>query len=1238
MRRLFIILFVLLASISAFSQADDTTKYIKYPGVYGIQYPRYMATKVLRPPVDTIYSKSGLAILGTILYYGDGTRWRASASGGSGTVTSVGLSMPSGFSVAGSPVTGSGTLAVTGAGTTGQVILGDGSLGTFNPWNRTGNTGTNPASDWLGTNTNEVNASLLLKVGGEYAGYIRRTISNDSSTPTAPNHGFTSYGQYAGDYIIGRITTTPADSSLFMLNQTLYGYQTGRRLGVLLPSDRAGVTPSDENLFIGNSVGRWTRVSSAAYGKGRNTIVSSGFGFFRNLSGSYNGGFGQFVLELNNGGNGNNAFGDGGLRSNIDGDFNATFGGSGMLYNSTGVYSVTINSAGTGYAPGDPITFSAPLSNGPGTCVGTATGVVATVDGGGGITGITVTYPGCGYVSRGDSCFYVGTCHPAVTATAGGAGVGASLSPVLRSGDRNTGIGTLNGAFNVLSQDMIYVGYGSGKGTRYWDNKGISIGNNSGVLSTVAPGTAVDNWVAFGQDADVAESNTAALGDSLTYPYKWVINGAYGDSAFRVNKGFHVTGGVRFSGLPLTITPASYHFIPKYTENGTVTSSLITEVLSTGFGSGGGIFIDDVTAGISTTNGNKLYIRNSYDGDASANAVSQLAQRISGSGSTQKYFLGQLAANIPDGTSLSNYIGKNTGSKNAYLQTFVYAGNNSNGNYVVDQFVGVANVFRRYASGNVTFGVAADNGYNVEVGSTMKLGSYLDLADIAAPATPSAGNGRVYVEVDSLRFKNDVGTVFTLGAAGSGEINTASNLGGGLANFDSKSGVDLRFNSFNATDFDLATNVISIDNALKTDWNTAYTDRLKWDGGATGLNAATGRTSLGGTTIGQNVFTSTNPGAITFGRANADNTFDWLSASDFRTAIGAGTGSGTVNTGAANKAVYYLSAGTTVDDFTAIDYGLTNSTMKLTTQNAADTGFSIIATTGQTARLMNVRNASGTNVFYISSDGTGNYMGYRPTIGEYGSVSGTDIAWGSVDGLNTYNVLMSSSSYGVKFRTNAGLNPFQYDYNTGGDARMKHDGWIDMKEISAPGTPASGYASAYVKTDGLWYGKDDAGAETKLSNETISYARLVKTLNVGTTDAGNVGTGEDDLMSFTVPADTLSNTGDYIDFEMAFTFAANSNNKVVKVYWAGTQIYTSGTQAQNDGNMVIKGKIIRTGAATQKIVISQVNNTTNFNDETTYTTGAATLSAGNILKATGEATSNDDIIQKTMTVVFNPNH
>jgi len=48
-----------------------------------------------------------------------------------GTVTSVGLTMPSAFSVANSPITTSGDIAVTGAGTVSQYVRGDGSLANF---------------------------------------------------------------------------------------------------------------------------------------------------------------------------------------------------------------------------------------------------------------------------------------------------------------------------------------------------------------------------------------------------------------------------------------------------------------------------------------------------------------------------------------------------------------------------------------------------------------------------------------------------------------------------------------------------------------------------------------------------------------------------------------------------------------------------------------------------------------------------------------------------------------------------------------------------------------------------------------------------------------------------------------------------------------------------------------------------------------------------------------------------
>lgn len=63
--------------------------------------------------------------------------------------------------------------------------------------------------------------------------------------------------------------------------------------------------------------------------------------------------------------------------------------------------------------------------------------------------------------------------------------------------------------------------------------------------------------------------------------------------------------------------------------------------------------------------------------------------------------------------------------------------------------------------------------------------------------------------------------------------------------------------------------------------------------GGTGATSASGaRTSLGATTVGGNLFTLTNPSAVTFLRVNADNTVSALDAATFRTAIGAGTGNG----------------------------------------------------------------------------------------------------------------------------------------------------------------------------------------------------------------------------------------------------------------------------------------------------------------------------------------------------------
>jgi hypothetical protein len=62
-------------------------------------------------------------------YYWDGSQYEL--LGSVGTVTSVGLTMPSAFTVSNSPITSSGDIAVTGAGLANQYVRGDGSLANF---------------------------------------------------------------------------------------------------------------------------------------------------------------------------------------------------------------------------------------------------------------------------------------------------------------------------------------------------------------------------------------------------------------------------------------------------------------------------------------------------------------------------------------------------------------------------------------------------------------------------------------------------------------------------------------------------------------------------------------------------------------------------------------------------------------------------------------------------------------------------------------------------------------------------------------------------------------------------------------------------------------------------------------------------------------------------------------------------------------------------------------------------
>lgn len=129
-------------------------------------------------------------------------------------------------------------------------------------------------------------------------------------------------------------------------------------------------------------------------------------------------------------------------------------------------------------------------------------------------------------------------------------------------------------------------------------------------------------------------------------------------------------------------------------------------------------------------------------------------------------------------------------------------------------------------------------------------------------------------------------------------------------------------------------------------WDTAYSERFKWDGStlANSGTSATGRTSLGATTVGSNIFTSANPTAIKFLRANLDNTVDWLDASQFRTAIGAGTGGGSVTSVAALN----LTSTSTADLTSSVTNGTAAAVITLNVPDAGTESRGVVTTGAQT--------------------------------------------------------------------------------------------------------------------------------------------------------------------------------------------------------------------------------------------------------------------------------------------------
>jgi hypothetical protein len=143
-------------------------------------------------------------------------------------------------------------------------------------------------------------------------------------------------------------------------------------------------------------------------------------------------------------------------------------------------------------------------------------------------------------------------------------------------------------------------------------------------------------------------------------------------------------------------------------------------------------------------------------------------------------------------------------------------------------------------------------------------------------------------------------------------------------------------------------------------------------------------------------------------------------------------------------------------------------------------------------------------------------------------------------------------------------------------------------------------------------------------------------LNAQTTTAGNVGAGEDDLQTYTLPANTLAVNNRGIKWKAAGAFANNANSKTLRFKFGSATLLSVTLPTSVDGRWEFEGMILRSGSSTQRAVARCVyfNTGTPGDTKVVFDTSAPTQTDSNtiVIKATGDATSNDDITELLSTV------
>ena len=277
------------------------------------------------------------------------------------------------------------------------------------------------------------------------------------------------------------------------------------------------------------------------------------------------------------------------------------------------------------------------------------------------------------------------------------------------------------------------------------------------------------------------------------------------------------------------------------------------------------------------------------------------------------------------------------------------------------------------------------------------------------------------------------------------------------------------------------------------------------------------------------------------------------------------------------------------------------------------TGYRIVGIADTTTSLVMVPSVAAP--WNVDINGT---AGASIAVGEWVYVVGTSSNWGRASASLPATSTMPQK---IGYALTAGSSNVQFTVRTNG----RVTGLVGLTAgatyflATATGTITATAPATYIRRVGV------ADSTTSL----ILFDDGPQTLISNFTAVGNVGAGEDNLMSNVLPANSLAYAGQTVRVT-AFGFtAANANNKTIKVYFGSTNVLSTGAVAFNNVGWSVQMYIIRSNSTNQKVNATLCANGSSIYNGNLFTTSE--LMTGDItIKLTGEATADNDIVQAGM--------